>query len=332
MSTTLRTDVTPLYQDPFARQGYLDRVARNLDAFNEAARGAITFRNDIKPGDYDYEGFIKNLGGIVSRQDLTSTSGQTPKKFTADQHIKVKLHRKVDAVDSSEAAAAIAGFDMDAFAMAYGQQAAEDQRVDMIDSALAAARAALKNAGGANYLDATSGSLTTTTLVTGLSKFGDQFGRIALFAMHSKSFFDLFGYQVAPANNGDLIANTVIVNGGPVTLNKPILVVDSPSLKVTTGSGTAAVTQYFILALTPNAIQLELTRGERFIRDLVSGGEQIIERLQGEYAFNLGLKGYKWDTTNGGLNPTAAALGTGTNWDAIFTDAKNAAGVAIEVD
>lgn len=329
--TTLRSHVTPLYQDPFARQGYLDRVARNLDAFNAASRGAISFRSAIKPGDYDYEGFIKNLGGLVARQDLTSTSGQSPLNFTADQHIKVKLHRKVKAVDVTESAAAIAGFDLDAFAMAYGQQAAEDQRVDMLDSALAAARAALKQAGGSNYLDATSGSFNTSTIVNGLKKFGDQYSRIDLLVMHSKSFFDLLGYQVTPANNGDLIANSVVVGGLPASLNKPILVVDSPSLVVTTGSGTAAVTQYFVLGLAANAIQLELTRGERFIRDLVSGGEQIIERLQGEYAYNLGLKGFKWDTVTG-VNPTAAAVATGTNWDAVFTDGKNAAGVCIEVD
>lgn len=329
--TTLRSHVTPLYQDPFARQGYLDRVARNLDAFNEAARGAITFRANTKPGDFDYEGFIKNLGGLVARMDLTSASGQSPANFTADQHIKVKLHRKVKAVDVAKAAADIAGIDVDAFAMAYGQQAAEDQKVDMLDSALAAARSALKQAGGKNYLGATSGTFNTTTVVDSLKKFGDQFARIDLLVMHSKSFFDLVGYQVAPANNGDLIANSVIVGGMPATLNKPILVVDSPSLVVTTGSGTAAVTQYFVLGLTSNAIQIELTREELFVRDLVSGGEQIVERLQGEYAYNLGLKGFKWNTATG-VNPTAAAVGTGTNWVSVFTDGANAAGVCIEVD
>lgn len=332
MSTTLRTDVTNLFQDPFARQGYIDRIGRNLDAFNAASNGAITFRNTTKVGDYDYNAFVKSLGGTVARMDLTSTSAQTPLAFSTDQAIKVKLHRKAKATDVSRAASAISGFDMDAFALAWGEQVAEDQKADMLDRALGAARSALKEDAGSNYYDGTAGSLSTATLIAGLKKFGDQAGQIRLWVMHSKSYFDLLSYQTTPSNNGDLIANAAIVNASPASLGRPILVVDSDSLVVTTGTGTAAVTQYFVLGLQSGAISAEMTRGFDFLRMPVSGGEQIIDRFQGEYAYNLGLLGYKWDTQNGGLNPSDSAVATGTNWDAIFTNDRLRAGVAIEVD
>jgi hypothetical protein len=66
------------------------------------------------------------------------------------------------------------------------------------------------------------------------------------------------------------------------------------------------------------------------VMDLVSGLEQISYRLQGEYAYNLGLKGYTWDIANGGANPSAAALATGTNWDQVATDDKDTAGVILK--
>jgi hypothetical protein len=55
--------------------------------------------------------------------------------------------------------------------------------------------------------------------------------------------------------------------------------------------------------------------------------EQLVMRIQGEYAFNVGCKGFKWDVTNGGANPTGAAPGTTTNRDKAMAEHKNLAGV-----
>jgi hypothetical protein len=58
-----------------------------------------------------------------------------------------------------------------------------------------------------------------------------------------------------------------------------------------------------------------------------NGDENIRRTQQSEWTYNLSLKGYKWDETNGGASPSDAALGTGTNWDKQATDIKNTAGV-----
>jgi hypothetical protein len=49
--------------------------------------------------------------------------------------------------------------------------------------------------------------------------------------------------------------------------------------------------------------------------------------MQADYTFGLGLKGYAWDTGNGGKSPTDADLTTGSNWDKIATSVKHTAGV-----
>ena len=59
------------------------------------------------------------------------------------------------------------------------------------------------------------------------------------------------------------------------------------------------------------------------------GRENIVTRLQGEYAYNVGCKGVKWDVTNGGVNPSDAAVGTSTNWDSVMDDVKDLGGVII---
>ncbi|NNA37726.1 hypothetical protein HBO97_24845, partial [Pseudomonas lundensis] len=43
--------------------------------------------------------------------------------------------------------------------------------------------------------------------------------------------------------------------------------------------------------------------------------------------FGLGLKGFTWDTANGGKSPTSAELATGTNWDLVANSIKGSAGV-----
>ena len=66
------------------------------------------------------------------------------------------------------------------------------------------------------------------------------------------------------------------------------------------------------------------------VLDEVTGLENLVVRLQGEFAYNLGVKGFKWDTANGGANPSDAAVGTGTNWDAAVSSYKDYAGIVIQ--
>ena len=46
---------------------------------------------------------------------------------------------------------------------------------------------------------------------------------------------------------------------------------------------------------------------------------------------DVGVKGFQWDTGNGGVNPTDANVGTSTNWDKVLTSIKDCAGVRIVV-
>ena len=84
------------------------------------------------------------------------------------------------------------------------------------------------------------------------------------------------------------------------------------------------------IGLTANGVLCEVTETSDIVIDDVTGLENIITRLQGEFAYNVGVKGFKYDVGNGAANPNATALGTGSNWDLAASDLKSVAGVVIK--
>lgn len=328
MATSLPTDMK--FQDPFFYSGYSDVIQQAVDKFNGGSNGTITLTTNRKQGDYDYASFFANAGGLVSRQDQTSTSAATAIKLTQDENVGVKLNRKIGPVEWTRSAFLKAGLSEDAIRVAAGEQAARDVLADMLNNAIRAGRAALDNVAGSTYTIASDGTMTTTGLNSGLALMGDQASRVSAFVMHSKVYFDLVGYQIDPTNNGDIVANSAVVGGMPASLNRPIIVTDSDALVVESGTGTSAVTDYYTLGLTGAALNVEDTEEEFVTLDLVTGLEQIVIRMQGEFAYNMNVKGFAWDVANGGKNPLDAAVGTGTNWDATYADVKSRAGVVIQ--
>lgn len=328
MATSLPTDMK--FFDPLIQTGYSEKIAQMTNAFNAASRGTIVMRSNRKIGDYDYQAFFKNAGGLVSRQDQTSLAAATEIALTQENIVSVKLNRKIGPVSWARSAVLKPGLSMDAFKIAAGEQAASDALADTLNSSLGACRAALNNQAANKFTVAANGTMTTSALVSGLSKLGDRSNRVSAWVMHSKVLFDLMNYQVSPTNNGDLIANMIAMDGVTATLGRPIIVTDSSALVVVTGSGSAAVTDYMTLGLTENGIVAEDTEEEYMTMEEVTGLEQIKLRLQGEYAFNVGVKGFQWDVANGGKNPSSAALATGTNWEKVFASGKDLAGVIIQ--
>lgn len=325
MATSLPSDMK--FRDPFFQTGYSEVMAQAVDKFNAGSNGTILLRSNRKPGDFDYAAFFANAGGLVSRQDQTSVAAATAKKLVQAEIASVKLNRKVGPVEWTLSSLRKPGLSLDAIRLAAGQQAAKDVQAEMLNTALLAARAALNSQTDNKFTVPSDGTISTSALVSALAKFGDAASRIDAWVMHSKVAFDLLQYQIAPTNNGDVVANTAIVAASPLTLNRPIIVTDSEALAVTTGTGT----DYFTLGLTGSALVIEETEDEVMaLEGPLTGYEQLIFRLQGEYAYNLGVKGFTWDVANGGKNPADAAVGTGTNWDKIYTSHKDLAGVIIQ--
>jgi hypothetical protein len=151
----------------------------------------------------------------VSRRDNTSTAGVTDLPITQAELISVKLSRKIGpAAMTRDAFRKMMGqYTETEFTGIVAQQAASGMQLEMLNTALAALRAALKQQSTASYVtEASLGAISTNTLVSGhRGGFGDQASRIKAWVMHSKPYYDLVKNQIAANING--VSNFNVASG-----------------------------------------------------------------------------------------------------------------------
>lgn len=315
--------------------GFVETLVQNTDAFNEASRNAIRLVNNRRRGDFAQESFIKNVANIVSRRNVASSSPQneavTASAVPMDEFVNVKLNRRVGPIDQTLDSFRKLGEDADLEILSrkLGGQIAKAVQIEQLDTALTALSGAIRNVAGLTrdrIVGVTDEQLTTANLVGGLALFGDAASNVDIWVMHSKPYFDLVQNQITA--NIDGVSNFNVATATPVTLNRPVLVTDSPSL-ILSAYGSPEVTAYATLGLTAGAAVLEDSEEESMMGDLITGQDNLVVRLQGEFAYNLGLRGFAYDVANGGVNPDGTAVGTGTNWDSVMDNDKDLAGLAI---
>lgn len=332
MATTVRTDVQ-VYEEQF-QGGFIETIYQNVQAFNEASRGALDMRVEELVGHYEQEAMWDDVSSI-SRRDSSADSSSTvaSTKLTQDEFVRVKLDRRNGPYETNlDAFRKIGENPGPAFSRIIGMQTAEAVPQEQLDRALAALEAKLDATAALEHDRATGGgTIRTQDLVDGLSKRGDAAGEIVIWVMHSKPFYDLLKDQVTSTESifsSEIFASEVF-GGTPASVNRPILVTDSASLVETDGvsSGT---NKYSTLGLTRGAAELVMSEPPvAVLEGPLTGSDNIFLRWQAEYSYNLGLRGCKWDTSNGGINPTDAAVATATNWDDVANDNKGLPGVIV---
>lgn len=320
--------------------GMVETLVQNTQAFNGASRGALRLVSNRKRGDYSQESFWGLIANLVSRRDPNSSAAATSLVVPKAEQISIKVNRKVGPVDQTLDSFRKLGqggqsVDFEALSFLLGTQIAKAMQVDQLDAALRATAAALSaqaavtrdiSAGGSPSAGRT---VTTLDLVDALAKKGDAANRIVCWVMHSKPFYDLVKNQITA--NIDGISNFAIAQASPVTLNRPVLVTDSAGLTFTEGSTSPNSTGYYTLGLDENGVVVEDTEEELFHSEIITGLENLVVRLQGEYAYNLTVRGFKFNLTTSpmAINPTDAQVGTGSNWTKVMTSNKDLAGVVL---
>ena len=312
--------------------GQTEVIQQVVEVWNARSLNTLLLRPRMLKGDYEQRSFFKEIASLISRRDTTSIAAATALKITQDEFIGVKLSRKIGPVRSTLDAFKKVGADSATFSLNFGRQRAVGVLQDYLDTAVAALVAAIRGRPARVYdaADLPSGNTVTMThthLANGLANFGDASSRVMAWVMHSKVFWDLVKQAIADKIDG--IASMAIAQASPGTFNRPVIITDSANLKETTGSSE---TQYFTLGLVEEAAVVDQSEDEQIESDLDLTTENIEMIIKGDYAYNLSLKGMKWDTTNGGANPTAAAVGTPTNWDIASTDNRSLPGILIISD
>jgi len=299
--------------------GFSEALEQNSDIFNDASQGAIQLRPNRLKGDFERESFVQNIANLITRRDVAATTDAADLAMAQDEFIGAKVNRKIGPVANTLDSWRKIGEDPQTMSFTLGQQVGKAASVDMANTAVRSLVAAITGLGAGALYDGTAGTPSHTGLVQTLKNMGDAEGNVVAWVMHSKSYFDLM--QQAITDKVFEVAGVTIYSGTVATLGRPTIVIDSSPLIVT---GTPD--QYNILGLTENACTVDESEAQEIVSDTVTGKENLILRVQGEYAYNLKIKGMKWDVTNGGANPDDTALGTSTNWDSVMAAANGIKG------
>lgn len=317
--------------------GFNEVLQQETDAFNAASNGAIVMRSNLHEGYFAREAFFKAIaeGTIISRRDHTDdlSSAATDNPLTQDEFIGVKLLRKIGPITNTRGSFRTIMRDPGEFSVLIGQQAAKGTAINMLNSGLRGAVAALSGqAGVVHNVTAASptDTISTDNLIQTLGKAGDSAGDIRLWVMHSTAYYKLVRDQ-AGTHTFDAVAGVNIATGTAVTLGRPVLITDSSVLFANT-SPTDTVK---VLGLREGAIMLENSELEDMVVDDVTDREQLAIRIHGELAYTLKVLGFKWDVTTAGaaaINPEDSVVATSSNWDKAATSDKSLAGVLMLAD
>lgn len=312
MATTVNSDLI-IYNDE-AQTAYLERIQDNLEVFNASSNGAIVLDNEVIQGDFRKRSFYK-LGGGLDHRDVNSEAKVTAKKIGAGEAVGVKAPWKYGPYQTTEEAFKRRGRPVDEFSQIIGADVADAT----IEGFIQYATASLKAAIGSNPAMVVEANIETDgkkTLTRGMRKFGDKFGRIALWVMHSSAYFDIVDEAIA--NKVYEEAGVVIYGGLPGTLGKPVLVTDTAPADV-------------IFGLLPNAVVITESQAPGFRSYEVNDEENLAIGYRAEGTVNIDVLGYSWKETTGGANPSLAAVGSSANWVKHSTSDKVTAGVMIEL-
>jgi hypothetical protein len=328
MATGTKSDFKIYHEEFFG--GMSEVVQQNSNVFNAASSNAIRLVPRMLKGDYDKESFFKAIETLVSRRDPTSTAAADVQKLEQGELQGVKLNRKIGPAEQTMDAFKKIQVDPREFSFILGQQAGEEALRDYVNTgalSVSTAIQAMSPTMVVNVTGETDKSLSAQYLIRAMAKMGDRAQRIRAWVMHSKPWFDLMEGQVSDKVTN--ISDVVIYGGSPGTLGRPVIVTDSPYLVnyQTVTSGPAG-DNYIVLGLTEDAVVMNQSEEESILSDVLLGKENIVMQYQGEYAYNIRVKGFSFANS---LNPTAAALGTTGNWTYQMHDARLGPGVGLVV-
>lgn len=313
--------------------GMTEVLQQNTDVFNGASRDGIRLVAGQSEGHFQKEAFFKEIASLVTRRDITSTAAVADGALGSAEVVSPKVNRKVGPIANTLDSLKKIASDEREFSLLLGQQVGKAKLVDYVETLLKSGVAALSgvttggpSGSGLHYKNIAAGEvLTLQKLNSAFSYFGDARERIVCLVMHSLKYADIVSQQLDIAC--DSVAGATIYNGTVGTLNRPVIVTDSPSLIKPDGVALGT-DSYYTLALTPDALVAQDSEQDTMVSDLVTGAENLFIRIQGEHAYNVKLKGFSYAGAT--ANPTDAALATTANWAKAFTDVKALAGVLIE--
>jgi len=308
----------------FNKQTYTamtETLAQQVDLFNAASAGAITLAPADNAGDFSIEASFKAISGLVRRRDAYGTGTVTAKALEMLNNASVKVAAGTPPIAYQPQQYTWIKQNPALAALKIGEQLAKAQMADMVNTAIRAAVAATSVNTSVLY-DGTAAVASFSALNTTAAKFGDRMMDIKAWVVHSKVMSDLFANALTNSQNLFTYENVNVIRD---PFGRLFIVTDALPLFL-----DLTTDNYYSLGLVEGGVAVQSNNDFNAVMVDTVGNENIITTYQAEWTYNVGVKGYTWDITNGGKSPTDAALGTGTNWDKTASDNKDTAGVILK--
>ncbi|UXC20014.1 major capsid protein [Comamonas squillarum] len=303
----------------YLKSATIETLAQDVAKFNAASAGAIQLTTQGIDGDFLQESFWAGVHSAQRRVDRYAANGaQAATPLAQKQYDSVKIAGGFGPVLFEPSQLSWIQKSPEEALEVISRNLSEAIMSDQLNTAIAALAAAIGNqAGAVNDVSATAG-VSYIAINGAHAKFGDASARIIAQVMTGAMYHKLIGQNLTNANQLFQFQGVTIVD----ILGKAVIVTDAPALFT---AGTPDKEN--VLSLVSGAAVV--SDGSDLITNVqtANGKERIETTMQADYTFGLGLKGYTWDTANGGKSPTNAELATGSNWDLVANSIKASAGV-----
>jgi hypothetical protein len=302
----------------------IESLAQMVEKFNEASNGAIRLTTDGFDGDFFQESFFAAIHTAQRRVDRYATNdAATATDLSQLQHNSVKVAGGFGPIRFEPSQLTWLQKPTAEGIEVASRNFAEAMLADQLNTAIAALVAAISNVSTAKYDGLTLSpdlGISQTTLNRSHALFGDRSGSLVAQIMTGSVAHKLIGQNLTNTPQLYSAGNVTVLD----ILGKAVIVTDAPALYETI---SAAPDKEKVLSLVEGAATV--FDGSDVVSNIetTNGLKRIVTTMQVDYTFGLGLKGYAWDTANGGKSPTDAEIATGSNWDKVATSIKDTAGV-----
>lgn len=314
-------DMMQVFND-YVMPATIETLDQMIELFNEASNGAIRLTTASYDGDFFQASFFSALHSARRRVDRYGTnSAVATTDLTQKKDVGVKIAGGFGPVLFEPSQLSWLQTPTVVGVQVISQNFAEALLQDQLNTGIMAAVAAIRNQTAATY-DVSDDSPSTGINQRAINKshalFGDMSAAIRAQIMTGSMFHKLVDLNLQNPGNLFNAGNVRIVD----ILGRPVVVTDAPSLFL-----SGSPDRDLVLGLTDSAIIVS-DGGDVITNVMTQNGKERIETtFQADYSFTLSIKGYAWDTVNGGKSPTDAELSTGSNWDKVASSIKMTAGV-----
>jgi len=299
----------------------IETLVQMVDKFNAASGGAIVLTSDGFEGDYRHEAFWQGVHSAQRRVDrYASNASQAATDLAQLQATGVKVAGGFGPIRFEPGQMSWIQKSPAEALEVISRNLAEAMMKDQLNTAIACAAAAIE-ANSAMVYDANTGPITYADINNAHALFGDQSQRIITNVMDGTTYHKFIGQNIANAATLFDYQSVRVVD----ILGRRVVVTDAPALREASTTANDAK----VLGLVAGGVTVY--DGGDLVSNIetTNGLQRIVTTFLSDYTFGVAVKGFAWDTTNGGKSPTDAELATGSNWDQVATSDKDTAGVMV---